>query len=87
MKTALSSESLSQSRGWLMAGGILSILTGLLALSFPLFFSIFIAQFLGVFALVSGAISLFLALFGTQTTHRILEAISCLGPSLTGLPR
>ena len=76
MKTALSSESLSQSRGWLMAGGILSILTGLLALSFPLFFSIFIAQFLGAFALVSGAISLFLALFGKQTTHRILEAIS-----------
>lgn len=76
MRNSLSSESLSRSRGWLMAGGILSILTGLLALIFPLFFSIFIAQFLGAFALVSGAISLFLALFGKQTTHRILDAIS-----------
>ncbi len=76
MKNSLSSESLSRSRGWLIAGGILSMLAGLLALSFPLFFSIFIAQFLGAFALVSGAISLFLALFGKQTTHRILDAIS-----------
>ena len=64
-------EGLSKSRGWLIAGGILSILVGLLAMGSPLLFSIVIAQFLGAFALVSGAISLFLALFGKEVTHRV----------------
>ena len=71
-------EALSMSRGWLIAGGILSIFVGLLAIGSPLFFSVVIAQFLGAFALVSGLIALFVALFGKEVTHRLLEALFAL---------
>ena len=43
-----------------------------------MFFSIVIAQLLGAFALISGAISLFLAIFGKEVTHRSLEALFAL---------
>jgi uncharacterized membrane protein HdeD (DUF308 family) len=65
----------SQSRGWLIAGGILSIFVGFLAMGSPLFFSVVLAQFLGIFALVSGVISLCVAIFSKQVTHRLLEAL------------
>ena len=58
-----------------MAGGLLSIFVGFLAMGSPVFFSVVIAQFLGIFALVSGVISLFVAIFGKQVTHRGLEAL------------
>jgi uncharacterized membrane protein HdeD (DUF308 family) len=48
-------------RGWLIAGGLLSVFVGFLAIGSPLFFSIVVAQFLGAFALVSGVIALGLA--------------------------
>ena len=67
---------LSKSRGWLIAGGILSIFVGFSAIGSPLVFSLVIAQFLGVVALVSGAIALSLAIFGKHTAHRVLEAVS-----------
>ena len=73
------------SRGWLIAGGILSIFVGFLAMGSPLLFSIVIAQFLGAFAIVSGVISLFLALFGKEVTHRILEAFFALIRIAAGL--
>ncbi len=41
----------------------------------PLFFSVVLAQFLGIFALVSGVISLGVAVFGKQVTHRVLEGL------------
>ena len=69
------SPAFSQSRGWLIGGGLLSIFVGFLAMGSPLFFSVVLAQFLGIFALVSGVISLFLAIFGKQVTHRVLEAL------------
>jgi uncharacterized membrane protein HdeD (DUF308 family) len=71
-------EALSMSRGWLITGGVLSIIVGLMAMSSPLFFSVVIAQFLGAFALVSGAIALFLALFGKEVTHRIAAGLTLL---------
>jgi len=67
---------LSKSRGWLIAGGILSIFVGFSAIGSPLVFSLVIAQFLGVVALVSGAIALGLAIFGKHTGHRVMEALS-----------
>ena len=73
------------SRGWLIAGGILSIFVGFLAMGSPLLFSIVIAQLLGAFAIVSGVISLFLALFGKEVTHRILEALFALIRIAAGL--
>jgi uncharacterized membrane protein HdeD (DUF308 family) len=70
-----SASSLSHSRGWLIAGGLLSIFVGFLAIGSPLFFSLVLARFLGIFALVSGVMALFLAIFSKQVTHRVLEAL------------
>lgn len=67
---------LSASRGWLIAGGILSLLVGFSAMGSPLVFSFVIAQFLGVVALVSGIIALGMAIFGKHKGHRVLEALS-----------
>jgi uncharacterized membrane protein HdeD (DUF308 family) len=69
------SQALAQSRGWLFAGGVLSIIVGFLAMGAPALFSFVIAQFLGAFALVSGVISLFLAIFGKHVAHRVLDAV------------
>ena len=80
-----SRKALSMSRGWLIAGGILSIFVGFLAIGSPLLFSIVVAQFLGAFALVSGAIALFVALFGKEVTHRVLEALFALIRIAAGL--
>ena len=78
MTTDTTSESpahtLSKSRGWLILGGILSIVVGFFAIGSPILFSIVVAKFLGLFALISGAISLFMAIFGKHTTHRVLDA-------------
>ena len=68
----------SKSRGWLITGAVLSLFVGLLALSSPLFFSFLIVQLLGVFALVSGAISLLIAIFGKDVAPRGLNAIFAL---------
>ena len=68
----------TKSRSWLITGGILSILVGLIALSFPLFFSFLIVRFLGAFALAGGVISLFLAIFDKDSAPRGLNAIFAL---------
>ena len=65
---------LSKSRGWLIVGGLLSIFVGFSAMGSPLFFSFVIARFLGLFALVSGIISLVLAIVGKHKGHRVMEA-------------
>ena len=69
-------HAITASRGWLIAGGLLSIFVGFVAMGSPLIFSIVIAQFLGIFALITGIISLGLAIFGKHTPHRILEGLS-----------
>ncbi len=76
--TTSASHNLSQSRGWLIAGGLISIFVGFFAMGSPLLFSIVIAQLIGAFALVSGVISLFLALFGKHTAHRVLDGFLAL---------
>ena len=68
----------SKSRGWLITGAILSLLVGLLALSSPLLFSFLIVQLLGVFALVSGVISLLIAIFCKDVAPRGFNAIFAL---------
>ncbi len=68
-------EALSQSRGWLIAGGILSIVVGFMAMGSPYLFSAVIAQVIGIFAIVSGIISLGLSLFEKHQTHRFLNAL------------
>lgn len=69
---------LSQSRGWLVFGGILSILVGFFAMGSPWLFSIVIAQFLGIFALISGIGSLGIAIFSKHVDHRLLEGFLAL---------
>jgi uncharacterized membrane protein HdeD (DUF308 family) len=78
LKLSTPVEPTKHSRGWLIAGGVLSIFVGFLAMGSPLFFSVVLAQFLGIFALVSGVISLFVATFGKQVTHRLLEGLLAL---------
>jgi uncharacterized membrane protein HdeD (DUF308 family) len=68
----------SKSRGWLITCAILSLIVGLLALSSPLFFSFLIVRFLGLFALVSGVISLLVAIFDKEVAPRGLNAVFAL---------
>lgn len=68
--------SLHMSKGWLVFGGLLSIFVGFAAMGSPYLSSFVIAQFLGIFALLSGVIALGLAIFGKHKDHRILEALS-----------
>lgn len=67
-----------KSRGWLIASAILSLLMGLVALSSPLLFSVLVVQLLGIFAFVSGLISLFLAIFGKDVSPRGFNALFAL---------
>lgn len=69
------SQSLSISRGWLILGGMLSILVGFSAMGSPMLASFALARFLGIFALVSGIISFLLAIFGKHQGHRVMEAL------------
>ncbi len=73
--SASSGNLLAQSRGWLIGGGLLSIFVGFMAMGSPYIFSMVIAQFLGIFVLISGVISLGLALLGKHKTHRLLEGV------------
>jgi uncharacterized membrane protein HdeD (DUF308 family) len=74
--TASPTHDLFKSRGWLIAGGILSLFVGIAAIGSPFLYSVVIAQLLGIFALVSGVIAFVLAIFGRHTHHRVLEAVS-----------
>ncbi len=80
MTTPASSQSdaqaLSASRGWLIIGGILSIVVGFIAMGSPYVFSVLIAQWLGFAALVIGVISLATAVFGKHSGHRFAEGLS-----------
>lgn len=69
-------RALSASRGWLIIGGVLSIIVGFIAMGSPYLFSVLIAQYLGIAALVIGVISLLMALVGKHSGHRLAEALS-----------
>lgn len=64
------------SRGWLLFGGILSIVTGVIAVIVPGLFAYILTAFLGALCLVSGGIGLFQAVFGKDSAHRALSALS-----------
>jgi uncharacterized membrane protein HdeD (DUF308 family) len=75
----------TQGRGWLITGAILSLIVGFLALSSPILFSFLIVRLLGVFALVSGIISLLIAIFGKDIDARGLNAVFALIRIVAGL--
>lgn len=78
-------EALSKSRGWLIAGGLLSIFIGFLAVSLPLLFSVVVVQVLAIFALISGVTSLAMAIFGKHVTHRVMNIVFALLYIATGV--
>jgi uncharacterized membrane protein HdeD (DUF308 family) len=63
-------------RGWLIFGGIVSILVGFFAIGAPGLFSVVLTQFLGALLLVLGVAGVFQALFGKNTAHRVLSLLS-----------
>jgi len=65
-------------RGWLIFGGILSILVGFFAIAAPGLFGYILTQLIGAFCLVSGFLALFQAVFGKQRPHRFLSALSAI---------
>lgn len=69
-------DSLAPSRGWLLAGGALSLLAGLFAIAAPALFAYVITQFLGALLLVTGVVGLFQAIFGKNSAHRVWSALS-----------
>lgn len=75
----------TKDRGWLITGAILSLIVGFLALSSPVLFSFLIVRLLGVFALVSGIISLLIAIFGKDIAARGLNAVFALVRIVAGL--
>src|SRR5215469_6089662 len=75
----------TKGRGWLVTGAILSLIVGFLALSSPILFSVLIVWLLGVFALVSGIISLLIAIFGKDIAPRWLNAVFALVRIAAGL--
>jgi uncharacterized membrane protein HdeD (DUF308 family) len=72
-------------RGWLITGAVLCLIVGFLALSSPILFSFLIVWLLGVFALVSGIISLLIAIFGKDIAPRGLNAVFALIRIVAGL--
>jgi uncharacterized membrane protein HdeD (DUF308 family) len=67
---------MQQSRTLLIASGILFLLTGFAAMSLPVLFTAVIVRFLAIFVLVSGVISLVMAVIGKHKNYRLLEILS-----------
>ncbi|MFA7343963.1 MAG: HdeD family acid-resistance protein [Terrimicrobiaceae bacterium] len=66
----------SRSRVWFIAGGILSLLVGVFAVSAPGIFSFFLTQLIGALCLATGLVAIFQALFGKSSPHRFLSSLS-----------
>lgn len=75
----------SQGRMWYYGGGLISLLVGGFAMARPGVTSVAIAQIIGIFCLVSGAILLASALFGKAKKHRILDFFSAALRVIVGL--
>jgi len=71
--SSFSSEAIAKSRGWFIAGGILLWITGFVSIVYPEIASLAIVQLVGALLLVSGVVSLFLAVFGKHTSHRVIQ--------------
>ncbi|MCU0777018.1 MAG: DUF308 domain-containing protein, partial [Akkermansiaceae bacterium] len=67
---------MQQSRTLLIISGILFFLVGFAAMSLPVLFTAMLVRFLAIFILVSGVISLGMALVGKHKNYRLLEILS-----------
>jgi uncharacterized membrane protein HdeD (DUF308 family) len=73
------------SRGWLIAGGIVSILAGIFAISYPLPSSIAITKMIGAIALITGLFELVPGIFSRVVAHRWLTILSGIFRVIVGL--
>lgn len=73
------------SRGWLIFGGIISLIAGFVAIACPLVFTVVLEQILGIVLLANGAVALFLVIFGQDAPHRFWNVLSALLRFSTGL--
>jgi uncharacterized membrane protein HdeD (DUF308 family) len=64
------------SRTSLIASGVLFLLVGFAAMALPVLFTAVLVRFLAIFILVSGVISLGMALVGKHKNYRLLEILS-----------
>lgn len=71
-------DGVSRSRGWFIFGGVVSLLVGIFAIANPGLFSFFLTQLIGALCLVTGAVSIFQALFGKSSPHRFLSSLSAI---------
>lgn len=67
---------MQKSRSLLIFSGILFLVVGLAAMSLPVLFTAVIVRFLAIFILVSGVMSLVMALIGKHRNYRLLEILS-----------
>lgn len=63
-------------RIWYVLGGIVSVVVGFFAISFPGLTALALTKLIGAFILVAGAFLLFAALFGRARQHRLLDFVS-----------
>lgn len=64
------------SRFWLLTSGIIFILVGFAAMALPVLFTAVIVKALAIFILVSGVVTLGMALVGKHKNYRLLEVVS-----------
>jgi len=75
-KIMTTTNSQSPGKAWMLIGAALSILVGFFAIGAPALFSYVITAFIGALCLVSGIMGFFQSLFGKDTPHRVLSALS-----------
>lgn len=63
-------------RAWLIASGVIFILAGMAAMSLPVLATVVIVKVLAYFVLVSGLVSLVMAIMGKHKGYRWLEMLS-----------
>jgi uncharacterized membrane protein HdeD (DUF308 family) len=74
----ISNRSQSVGRGWLVGGGVLSLVVGVAAVALPGVFGYVLTAFLGALCLVSGIFGLAQVVFGKGVPHRVQAGLSAL---------
>jgi uncharacterized membrane protein HdeD (DUF308 family) len=65
------------SRGWLIFGGLISLVVGVAAITFPVLFSLALVQLLAILLAVTGLVGVWQAIFGDRhVSHRVWTGLS-----------
>lgn len=77
---------LQQSRAWIITEGVLFILVGLIAVSFPYFMTLVLEQFLGILLVITGVFTLGGVVFNKgEKGHRLSSLLSGLLQLVVGI--